>query len=142
MVVERAMMLVKQQKGCIMTCDVGEATKGCRMRQSLTLQTLHRFTYVTAHSPTFPPLYYITARSTTVPLLHLCHSSFSNPSTASSTSELILQPFCCFTYITAHSPTLLPLHLRHKSFYNPSVASPTSQALHVRHLVNCPCIEG
>ena len=39
-----------------------------------------------AHSPT------------TLPLLHLRHSSFSNPSVASSASQLILQPFCCFTY--------------------------------------------
>ena len=44
-------------------------------------------------------------------------------------SELILQPFRCFTYVTSHSPTLLPLHLRHSSFYNPSAASPTSQAI-------------
>ena len=28
-------------------------------------------------------------------------------------SELILQPFCCFTYVTVHSPTLLSLLLRY-----------------------------
>ena len=42
--------------------------------------------------------------------------SFSKPSVASPTSQLILliiQPFCCFTYITTCSPTLLLLHLRH-----------------------------
>ena len=54
-------------------------------------------------------------------------SSFSNPSNASPTSQLILQLFCCFTYITAHSPTFLSLHLRHSPFSNPSVALPTSQ---------------
>ena len=32
------------------------------------------------------------------------------------TSELILQPFCCFTYVTAHSPTLLLLLLHHWLF--------------------------
>ena len=48
--------------------------------------------------------------------LHLCHSSFSNPSVALPTSQLILQPFCCFTYITTHSPTLLSLFLRHRLF--------------------------
>ena len=32
------------------------------------------------------------------------------------TSQLILQPFRCFTYITVHSPTLLLLLLRHKLF--------------------------
>ena len=56
-----------------------------------------------AHSPTFPSL-------------HLCHSAFSNPSITSPTSQLILQPFHCFTYITDHSPTLLLLLLCHKLF--------------------------
>ena len=32
------------------------------------------------------------------------------------TSQLILQPFRCFTYVTAHSPTLLSLLLRHRLF--------------------------
>ena len=32
------------------------------------------------------------------------------------TSQLILQPFRCFTYVTAHSPTLLSPLLRHKIF--------------------------
>ena len=56
------------------------------------LQAFHHFTYVTAHSPT-------------VPLLYLCHNSFSNPSVASPTSQLILQPFFCFSYITGSSLT-------------------------------------
>ena len=100
----------------------------------LNLQPFHCFTYVAvhrAHSPTFQSL-------------HLCHSSFSNPSLALSTSQLILQPFRCLTYVTAHSPTLLSLllrhsfahsptfpslHLRHSSFSNPSLALPTSQLI-------------
>ena len=56
----------------------------------LILQTFRRFTYVTAHSPTLPSLY-----------LH--HSSFSNPSVASTTSQLILQPFFLFSYVTGSS---------------------------------------
>ena len=100
--------------------------------------------------------------SPTLTSLHLCHSSFSNPSAALPTSQLILQLFRCFTYIigtsptpqlilkpflrliyaTAHSTTLPPIHLRHRSFYNPSVASPTSQALHVLHMASRPCIGG
>ena len=40
----------------------------------LILQPFPRFTYVTAHSPILS-------------LLHLCHSSFSNPSFASATSQ-------------------------------------------------------
>ena len=55
------------------------------------------------HSPTFPSL-------------HLRHNSFSNPSIALPTSQLILQPFRCFTFVTVHSPTLLSLLLRHKLF--------------------------
>ena len=49
------------------------------------------------------------------------------------TSQLILQPFRCFTYVTVHSSTLLSLLLRHKlfksSFSNLSVTSPTSQLI-------------
>ena len=56
-----------------------------------------------AHSPTFPSL-------------HLRHSSFSNPSVTLPTSQLILQPFRCFTYVTVHSPTLLSLLLGHRLF--------------------------
>ena len=89
---------------------------------------------LSAHSPNFPSL-------------HLHHSSFSNPSVALPTSQLILQPFRHFTYVTdhstalpllhlrhrqltyvtAHSPTLPPLYIHHSSLSNPSVASPTSQ---------------
>ena len=111
----------------------------------LILQPFRRFTYVTSHSPTLP-------------LLYLRHSSFSNPSVASSTSQLILQTFFRFSYITsssltspgkppmrsprsALSPTFPSLHLSQlilqpfrrfiyvSSFYNPSVASPTSQLI-------------
>ena len=79
----------------------------------LVLQAFRHFTYVTAHSPTLPSLY-------------LRHSSFSNPSVALPTSQLILQPFRPF--------------LRHRSFSNPSFAYPTSQALHLRHLASRPCL--
>ena len=67
-------------------------------------------------------------------------SSFSNLSVTSPTSQLILQPFRCFTYVTVHSPNLLPLLLRHKlfcSFSNLSVTSrthsPTLPSLYPRH---------
>ena len=69
----------------------------------LILQSFRHFTYVTTHSPTLSSLY-------------LRHSSFSNPSVASPTSQFILQPFCCFTYVTAHSRTLLLLLLHHRLF--------------------------
>ena len=98
----------------------------------LILQPFRRFTYVTSHSPTLP-------------LLHLRHSSFSNPSFASPTSQALhlihlscAHPFHHFTYVTAHSPTLLSLHRRHSSFSNPSFASLTSQALHLRHVASRP----
>ena len=58
----------------------------------LILQAFHHFTYVTAHSPTLPSLY-----------LH--HNSFSNPSVASPTSQIILQPFFRFSYVTGFSLT-------------------------------------
>ena len=57
------------------------------------------------------------------------NSSFSKLSVASPTSQLILQPFRCFTYVTAQSPIFPSLHLRHNSFSNPSAALPTSQLI-------------
>ena len=40
----------------------------------------------------------------------------SKLSVTSPTSQLILQPFRCFTYITAHYPTLISLLLHHRLF--------------------------
>ena len=54
--------------------------------------------------------------SPTSQVLHLRHRSFSNPSVASSTPQLILHPFHRFTYVTGHSTTLPLLHLRHRDF--------------------------
>ena len=82
----------------------------------LILQPLRHFTYFTAHSPTLPTFY-------------LRHSTFSNPSVASPTSQLIVQPFRRLTHVTAHSRTFPSLHLRHNSFSNLSVALPTSQLI-------------
>ena len=88
----------------------------CGMR-SLIPQPLHCFTYVTAHSPTFPPLYLRhssfycpTVVSPTPQALHLCQRSFSNPSVALPTSHVILKPFRCFTYVTGTSPGEPPMH--------------------------------
>ena len=73
-------------------------------------QPFRRFTYVTAHSTALPLLHlhhrhftYVTAHSPTLLLLYLCHSSFYIHSIASPTSQVILQPFCCFTYVTGTS---------------------------------------
>ena len=82
----------------------------------LILQPFRCFTYVTAHS-------------STLPLVYLRYSSFSNPSVVLPTSQLILQPFRRFTSVTAHSPTLPLLYLRHSSLSNPAVALPTSQLI-------------
>ena len=91
-------------------CDVGEAKEAL-----LILQPFRHITYVTTHSPTLP-------------LLHLRHSSFANPSFASPKSQAL------HLISRAHSPTFPSLHLRHPSLYlrhslfsNPLVASPTSQ---------------
>ena len=94
------------------SCDVREATEGL----GLILQPFRHFTYVTAHSPSLPSL-------------HLRHSSFSNISVTSPSSQLILQLFRHFTYVTAHSRNLPSLHLRHSSFSNFSVTSPTSKLI-------------
>ena len=71
-------------------------------------------------SPGEPPMLVIflpgRAHSPIFTSLHLRHSSFTNPSVALPTPQLIAQPFRSFTYITAHSPTLLSLPLRHRLF--------------------------
>ena len=69
----------------------------------LVLQPFRYFTYVTVHSPILLSLSsYVTssslnspgrAHSPTFPSLYLRHNSFSNPSVALPTSQLILQPF-------------------------------------------------
>ena len=94
-----------------MNCDVGEATEGLESElwrrwsdgkigewgelifiviAELILQPFCHFPYFTTHSPTLPSLY-------------LRHSSFSNPSVASPTSQFILQPFFRFSYVTSSS---------------------------------------
>ena len=87
-----------------MSSDVGEVKERLENEQS--------FTYVTAHSTALLSLHlhhmhftYITAHSPNLLLLHLCHSSFYNPSAALPTSQVILQPFRCFTYVTGNSRT-------------------------------------
>ena len=66
-----------------MSCDIGKATERLENEQS----------YVTTHSPFLPSLY-------------LRHSSFSNPSVASPSSQFILQPFFRFSYVTSASLNL------------------------------------
>ena len=69
-------------------CDVEEE------KWELILQPFRHFTYATVHSPSLPSLY-------------LRHSSFSNSSDASPTSQLILQPSYLFFYVT-HSSLMSP----------------------------------
>ena len=66
-------MQVKRRKGWRMSCHVGEVTEE---RLENELCSFRRFTYITAHSPTLL-------------LLHLRHSSFSNSSFASLTSQVL-----------------------------------------------------
>ena len=111
-----------------MSCDVSEAELIVIVIAELILQPFRHFTYITVHSPSLPSLY-------------LRHSSFSNPSVTSPTSQLILQDFRRFTHVTVHSPTLPLLHLRHSSFLYHSFAFPTPRALHLRHLASRPWSE-
>ena len=87
-----------------------------KRRKAWRMSRTHRYSHSRANSPSFPSL-------------QLCHSSFSNRSLALPTSQLILQPFRCFTYVEAHSPTLLSLLLRHRIF-----TYVTWRAAHVQEL--------
>ena len=100
-----------------MSCDVGELTKRLENEQS------------SVHSPSFPSLHYVTAHSPTILPLYIHHSSFSNPSVASATTQVNLQPFFRFSYITGFSfasPGEPPMLC---SFYDLSSTSPTSQLI-------------
>ena len=140
-----------------MSCDVGEMMERLESsfsnpsialpKSQLIIQPFRCFSYITAHSPNllslllchkaaglilqpFRHFTYVTTRSPTLPSLYLRQISFSNPSVASPTSQLIFQKFFRFSYFTssrAHSPTFPSLHLRHSSFSNHSIALSTSQ---------------
>ena len=66
---------MKRRKGCRMRCDVGKAS------EALENELRRRWSDVSVGA------------------------SFSNPFVASPTSQLILQPFSCFTYVIGTSPT-------------------------------------
>ena len=68
----------------------------------LILQPFRHLTYVTAHFPTLTSLY-------------LRHSSFSKPSVASPTSQLILRHFFRFSYVTGSSPDEPPMSHTHSN---------------------------
>ena len=99
---------MKQRKGWRMSCDVGKVTESLENEQS----------YVTTHSPTLPSLY-------------LRHSTLSNPSVASPTSQFILKTSFRFFYVTGSSltsPGEPPMFLM-GSFSKLSVTSPPSQLI-------------
>ena len=91
--------------------------------------------------------------SPTLTSFQLRHSSLSNPSAASTTSQVILEPFRCFTYVIgtsptsqlilqpfrrftyvlAHSTALPVLHLRQRYFTYVTAYSSTLPPLYLRH---------
>ena len=87
---------VKRRKGCKMNCDVGEVTERLENEQSCDVGEQNSFSKLSVTSPTsqfilqpFRRFTYVTAHSPTLPLLHLRHSSFSNPSFASPASQAL-----------------------------------------------------
>ena len=110
---------MKWRKGWIMSSATSQRILQVRERLE------NELCYVTAHSP---------SEGKVGEWALLRHSAFSKWRKgwrmSSATSQLILQPFRCFTYATAHSVTLFSLFLRHRlcSFCKISVPSPTSQS--------------
>ena len=102
----------------------------------LILQAFRRFTYVTAHSPTLPSLY-------------LRHNSFSNPSVASPTSQVILQPIFRLSYVTGFSgtspgeppmlrgPILVAFYDTHRLRWGYSVSRPPHGTKSVLFFIHC-----
>ena len=73
-----------------------------------------RFSYATGSSLKSPGE--LSCSFSNFPSIHLRHNSFSNPSVALLTLQLVLQLFRRFTYVTADYPTFLSLFLRHRLF--------------------------
>ena len=101
-----------------MSCDVGEVTESLENQMSCDVGEV----------------------TESFPSLRLRHSSFSNPSLALPTSQLILQPFRCFTYVTAHSPAFLSLLLCHRFSLTspgepPMCATQTSPGVLTKHFL-------
>ena len=113
------MTLVKQRNGLRMSCDIGKATSCNVGEETEWLENeLCSFSNLSVTSPTSQLIlqpfrhFTFTAHSPTVPLLHQCHSSFSNPSLASPTSQALhlchLMSRPCYEY----SSILLCAHTR------------------------------
>ena len=91
-----------QRNGWRMSYDVGKAT------EVLENELWRRWSDWSlenelAHSPNFRHFTYVTVHSQSLPSLYLRHSSFSNPSVASPTPQIILQPFFRFSYVISSS---------------------------------------
>ena len=99
-----------------MSCDVVEATENLDNEVCYDyIYELCSFSNLSVTSPTsqlilqpFPRFTYITAHSITLPLLHLRHSSFSNPFFASPKS----QDFTYVTWRAAHAHECLSSDLQ------------------------------
>ena len=101
-------------------------TSGASPTSQLVVKPFLRFSYVSGSSLTSPgePPMTLTDQERVFDFssfekpkkLLFAESSFSNLSLTSPTSQLIFQPFRCFTYFTAHFPTLLSILLSHRLF--------------------------
>ena len=116
-----------------------------------TVSYIHGASVLLLHD--WPALGQVRASFSNPYITSLHHSSFSNPPAALTMSQLILQPFhcftyiigtsptsklilqlfCCFTYITAHSTTLPLLQLSHRHFTYVTGHSITLPLLHLGH---------
>ena len=117
---------MRRRKGWRMSCDVGEVTE----RLENELCSFCRFTYVTTHSPTLP-------------LLHLRHSLFSNPSFASPTSQalhirhLANRP-CISTLVTKFSQNIVADTDKNKARIDLHKCSSSFLSIVKSHLLKIP----
>ena len=147
-------MQVKRRKGWRMSCDIGEVTDRLENEQSylqyneqssfsnlsvtsptsqLILQPIRRFTYITTHSQTLP-LLHLRHSSFSNPFVASTSSSFSNPSFASPMSQALhLTHLCSFSNISVTSPTLKLTLQPFLRFTHAAARSPTLPLLHLRH---------
>ena len=128
-----------------MSCDVGKATEW--LENELWRRWSDGKVGEWAHSTTFPYFTYVTDHSPTLPSLYLRHSSFSNTSAASPTSQFILQHFFRFCYVTSsslNSPGERPIlprhdpHTRRKCLRPPPLLSPLFLTQREEYVGNVP----
>ena len=116
-----------QRKGCRTSCDVSKAAEG--LENELWRRWRDEGLENEPHSPTLTLLHLLHSSFSNPSAAYPRHSSFSNPSAGLPTSQLVLQPFRCITYVIDASPMSQLILQPFRSFIYVTGHSTTSRCL-------------